>query len=214
MSGSPRPLPRTLPRLPHIVPRSGPEAHPAPRVFRPDRQAVPGRHSLLEVFRGFTDTVPYRKYPGDDAEIRRVVRGCEVEIFDGPGWMYVAPPRTPPEVRAAGFRMVESTSDVIVVGRSHLQNSPSMDLYLDIVHEFLHILQRRQGRALWLGRDVAYVDRPTEVEAYAFSVAEARRLGVPDEYLREYLRVTWVPYGQYLRLLRHVGVTLPPRRPS
>jgi hypothetical protein len=207
----PRPLPR-LPRLPHIAPRSGPEPHPAPRVFRPARATPPGRYPLLEVFRGFTEIVPFRKYAGDDAEILRIAKRCEAEIFDGPGWMYVAPPRTPPEVRAAGFRMVEAPGDVIVVGRSHLTNSPSMDLYLDIVHEFLHILQRHQGRALWLGREVAYVDRPTEVEAYAFSVAEARRLGVPDDYLREYLRVTWVPYGQYLRLLRHLGVTPPPRR--
>jgi hypothetical protein len=103
--------------------------------------------------------------------------------------------------------MVESPDDVIVVAKSHLANSPGMDLYLDIIHEFLHILQRRHGRELWLGRKVPYVDRPTEVEAYSFSVAEARRLGVPDRYLREYLRVTWVPAVEYRRLLRHLGVT-------
>jgi hypothetical protein len=202
--------PRRLRALPEILPGSAVEEFPAPKVFRPGRSTPPGRYPLLEVFRGFPDTVPFQKYPGDDAEIRRIAEGCSAEITDGPGWMYVAPRRTPPEVRSAGFRMVESPDDVIVVGRSHLANSCSMDLYLDIVHEFLHILQRKQGRELWLGRKVAYVDRPTEIESYAYSVAEARRLGVSDAYLREYLRVTWVPKPDYLRLLRHVGVTPPP----
>ena len=121
--------------------------------------------------------------------------------------MCVAPRRTPPEVRAAGFRMVESEDDVIVVARSHLTNSPSMDLYLDVIHEFLHILQRRHGRELWLGRKVPYVDRPTEVEAYAFSVAEARRLGVPDRTLGSTPMSPGSRPPEYRRLLRHLGVT-------
>jgi hypothetical protein len=163
------------------------------------------------VFPGFTETLPFRKYPGDDHEILEVARHAWAHVFDGPGWMYVAPRRTPPEVRAAGFRMVESAEDTIVVGRSHLTNSPSMDVYLDLIHEFLHLLQRRQGRALWPGR-ISYVDRPTEVESYAFSVVEARRLGVPDSYLRRYLEVPWVPKADYARLLRHLGVAPAPGR--
>jgi hypothetical protein len=183
------------------------EVYPVPSVFRPAKETPPGRFPLLKVFRGFDRTIPFRKYPGDDDTIREIARKTWAHVVDGPGWMYVAPPKTPPEVRAGGFRMVESVDDEIVVARSHLVNSPSMDVYLDVVHEFLHILQRKQGRELWLGLKVPYVDRPTEVEAYAFSVAEARRLGVPDSYLREYLRVTWVSRADYLRLLRHLGVT-------
>ncbi|MFZ0892497.1 MAG: hypothetical protein WB778_09645 [Thermoplasmata archaeon] len=128
-------------------------------------------------------------------------------MTDGPGWMYVAPPRTPPEVRAAGFRMVETLEDVIVVSRSHFVNSPRMDVYLDVIHEFLHILQRKQGREIWPRRQIPYADRPTEVEAYSYSIAEARRLGVPDSYLREYLRVTWLGKTEYTRLMRNVGVS-------
>jgi hypothetical protein len=184
--------------------------YPVPARFRPDRRRVPGRYPLLEVFRGFEKTVPFRKYPGDDAKNRRLARATWVRVTEGPGWMYVAPPKTPPEVRAAGFRMIESPHDEIVVARSHLATSPVIDLYLDIVHEFLHILQRKQGRELWPGVKVAYVDRPTEIEAYAYSVAEARRLGVPDDYLRDYLRPEWVNLADYRRLLRYVGVPGPP----
>lgn len=201
--------PRRRPGLPPEV-RAGPvrDRYPVPDAFRPDREIPPGRYPLLRVFRGLERTVPFRKYPGDDAAILRTARGTWANVVDSVGWMYVAPRRTPPEVRAAGFRMVESAEDEIVVARSHLAHSPGMDLYLDIIHEFLHILQRRQGRELWLGRKVPYVDRPTEVEAYAFSVAEARRLGVPDSYLRKYLDVTWVGKSDSRRLLRHLGVTV------
>lgn len=201
-----------LPRLPSVRARRGREKYPAPPAFRPHRETPPGRFPLLEVFEGLDATVPFAKYPGDDAVTRRIAKGCYAHVTPGPGWMYIAPRRTPPEVRAAGYRMVESEDDEIVVARSYLAHGPSMHLYLDIIHEFLHILQRRQGRALWLGRKVSYVDRPTEVEAYAFSIAEARRLGVPDAYLRRYLEVTWVSRTEYYRLLRHLGVTRSPAR--
>ncbi|MCI4345954.1 MAG: hypothetical protein L3K07_04300 [Thermoplasmata archaeon] len=196
---------RTLP--PVVSAKKGKEEFPVPRVFRAARDTPAGRFPLLDVFQGLEATLPFRKYPGDDAAILRTARRTWAHVVDGPGWMYVAPPKTPPEVRAAGFRMVESTDDEIVVARAHLANSPAMDVYLDVIHEFLHVLQRKQGRELWLGRKVPYVDRPTEIEAYAFSVCEARRLGVPDRYLREYLRVTWVTKTESLRLLRNVGVS-------
>jgi hypothetical protein len=183
------------------------EVYPVPSVFRPARTTPPGRYPLLKVFVGLEKTVPFRKYAGDDRRILKIAKGTTAHIADGPGWMYVAPPKTPPEIRAAGFRMVETRKDVIVVSRSHLTNSPRMDVYLDIIHEFMHILQRKQGREIWPHRRIQYADRPTEIEAYAFSVAEARRLGVPDRYLREYLRVTWLNKAEYLHLLQNVGVT-------
>jgi len=176
-----RPL-RPRVHLPEVSAGTAREAYPVPRPFRAVTETPAGRFPLLRVFRGLERTVPFRKYPGDDRATRAIARHTWANVTEGPGWMYVAPPRTPPEVRAAGFRMVESRDDEIVVARSHLANSPPMDVYLDVLHEFLHILQRKRGRELWPGR-IPYVDRPTEVEAYAFSVAEARRLGVSDEYL-------------------------------
>lgn len=193
--------------IPQVAAGRTHEVYPVPSVFRPVKDTPPGRLPLLKVFVGLQKTVPFQKYPGDDETILKIARNTWAHVTEGPGWMYVAPRKTPPEVRAGGFRMVESEDDEIVVARSHLVNSPGMDVYLDIIHEFLHILQRKQGRELWTGVKVPYVDRPTEVEAYTFSVAEASRLGVPDSYLREYLRVTWVSRSDYLRLLRHLGVT-------
>ena len=183
---------------------------PIPTIFQPDRIRPAGRYPLLEVFRGFAETPPFRKYPGDDVAIRRQAEATWATVSDGPGWMYVAPRKTPPEVRRAGFRMVESPHDEIVVARDYLVRGPALSVYLDIIHEFLHILQRKQGRELWPGLKVPYVDRHTEIEAYAFSIAEARRLGVPDTYLRRYLKVSWISRTDYLRLLKNLGVS-PPR---
>jgi len=198
--------PRRRVVLPEIPAENSREVYPVPREFRPVRDTPPGQYPLLKVFAGLEETIPFRKYPGDDHTTLKVAKGTWAHVFDGPGWMYVAPPRTPPEVRSGGFRMVESRDDVIVVGRSHLANSPRMDVYLDVIHEFMHILQRKQGRQIWPGRRIPYVDRPTEIEAYAYSVAEARRLGVPDSYLQSYLEVPWVKRSEYRRLLRHLGV--------
>ena len=200
------------PRRPRVVMPGAPtvrakDVYPAPPEFRPERETPPGRFPLLAVFKGLDETVPFRKYPGDDRAILDIARRTWANVNDGPGWMYVAPRKTPPEVRAGGFRMVESRDDEIVVARPHLAFSPTIDVYLDAIHEFLHILQRKQGRELWPGPKLPYPDRPTEVEAYAFSVAEARRLGVPDPYLREYLMVPWIKRAEYLRLLRNVGVS-------
>jgi hypothetical protein len=193
--------------LPEVRADATREVYPVPREFRPNKSLPVGRYPFLHVFVGLEDTVPFRKYPGDDRRTLRTAQQTSVELTDGPGWMYVAPPRTPPEVRAAGFRMVETLEDVIVVSRSHFVNSPRMDVYLDVIHEFLHILQRKQGREIWPRRQIPYADRPTEVEAYSYSIAEARRLGVPDSYLREYLRVTWLGKTEYTRLMRNVGVS-------
>jgi len=191
--------------VPEVRPGGRTERYLPPPIFDPDRSRVPGRHPLLDVFHGFERTAPFATYPGDPGDVLRVAQGTSAILTEGPGWMYVAPRRTPPEVRAAGFRMVETRDDAIVVARGHLRNSPAIYVYLDLLHEFLHILQRRQGRELWPAR-LPYADRPTEVEAYSFSVVEARRLGVPDAYLRKYLEIPWIGKREFRHLLENVGL--------
>ncbi|MCI4317967.1 MAG: hypothetical protein L3J96_05455, partial [Thermoplasmata archaeon] len=115
-------------RRPPVVVYKSEEKHPVPREFRPARDTPAGRFPLLKVFEGLERTVPFRKYPGDDAEILKIARKTWAQVTDGPGWMYVAPRKTPPEILSRGFRMVESDEDEIVVARAHLTNSSRMDL--------------------------------------------------------------------------------------
>lgn len=176
-----------------------------PVPLRFDRSAGEGLHPLPRVFPGFSELPAFALYPGAREQNRAVVEGTAIQVTAGPGFMYVAPKETPPEVRAAGYEMYTSRRDAIAIAGEYLRTGAELDIYLDILHEFLHLLQRRDGRELW-PPGVAYVDRSTEVEAYAFSVAEARRMGVGDEYLREYLDVPWVSEGELDRLRDRLGI--------
>jgi hypothetical protein len=133
------------------------------------------------------------------------VKRTTIQIVDEDAWMYVAPHEAPPWAEKYGWSPFSTPANCIVVGLKHLSKSPSIILYLDILHEFFHILQRDAGRELW---DISkgYVDSPTEIEAYLFSIAEARRLGLSDSFLRSYLKVEWVSGKEHLRLLKNLGV--------
>jgi hypothetical protein len=76
---------------------------------------------------------------------------------------------------------------------------------MDIYHELCHVLQRQGGADLW-PPGVSYVERWTEIEAYRFVVDEARALGVPDSFLREYLRVEWISDDELRTLLEALHV--------
>jgi hypothetical protein len=182
-----------------------------PSALKIARAVAPGRHPLLSVFHGLDRTPGFRSLPAPPLELRRVVRGAHVIVVPGRGWMHVAPRVTPPEIRRYGYEMMASSGEAIVVGGSHHARSPALVLYLDIIHEFLHLLQRARDRDLWPAK-VPYVDRPTELEAYRHSLKEARRLGADDDFLREYLKVEWISPKEFERLLRHLGVGLGTRR--
>jgi hypothetical protein len=64
------------------------------------------------------------------------------------------------------------------------------------------------------GKRFEYVDRPTELEAYRHTVKEARRLGMSDEEIAEYLKVTWLDTAEVSRLARHLGVKVSRKRSS
>ena len=103
------------------------------------------------------------------------------------------------------------TSDVdghLLISTHHLSDSEFRTVYLDVVHELCHVKQFRAGKPLFYPK-LSYVDAPSEIEAYRFTVAEGRRLGMSDAALREYLKVEWISPAEHARLCRHCGV--PPR---
>lgn len=176
-----------------------------PSEFEFDRNATLGRHALTKIFSGIDRVPPFRKYPASSARRREILRGAKVEIVRGPVWMYVAPHEVPPFAKAVGWEPVTSATDCIVIGRRHLSKSPPITVYLDILHELYHVFQRRAGRELW---DISngYAGSPTEIEAYSFAIAEARRLGASDRYLRKYLEVDWISAKEHRQLMRNLGV--------
>jgi hypothetical protein len=68
-----------------------------------------------------------------------------------------------------------------------------------------HVKQHLQGRNLYDER-VAYVDRETEIEAYQVTVREARRIGLNDDAISNYLRVAWITPEEHKRLAHRLNV--------
>jgi len=105
------------------------------------------------------------------------------------------------------YMHVNNEDASIVIGLEHLKNSDKQILYLDIVHELVHVKQQRQGLDLY-DKSYSYVDRPTEVEAYAITVEEARRLGMKDQEIFDYLHVEWITPDEHKRLASAVGLSI------
>jgi len=105
------------------------------------------------------------------------------------------------------YMHVQNDDAFIVIGKNHLRNSEKKILYLDIIHELVHVKQQRQGLDLY-DKSYSYVDRPTEIEAYAIAVEEARNLGMDDNEIFEYLHVEWITHDEHKRLASRVGVLI------
>ncbi|MHB1435609.1 MAG: hypothetical protein ACYCPN_06785 [Thermoplasmata archaeon] len=190
-------MPRRAPRL------ATPDPY-VPKEFRVHRSLAPGRYPLLKGFPGL-DRIPIaHRIEPDAARRKRLFEETFTQIVEEDMWMYVAPLELPPG-RPPGWNPVVADMDCIVIGLKHLRDSPAIMLFMDIYHELCHVQQRRGGANLF-DRGVSYVDRWTEVEAYRLVVEEARRLGTPDDFLREYLQVEWISKEEHLRLLERLGV--------
>jgi hypothetical protein len=179
---------------------AAPTTDDAPKAFRVAREMPLGRHPLLAVFPGLDRLSLAAKLEPDPTERSRLFDETCVEIVDEDMWMYVAPKELPKNPRRQWKPVVSPATDCIVVGRSHLAESPALMLFMDIYHELRHVVQRRAGADLW-PPGVRYVDRTTEIDAYRLVVDEARRLGISPEFLREYLKVEWISDAEHRELL-------------
>jgi hypothetical protein len=185
-----------------------PEVEDAPKGFRVARDIPVGRHPLLVVFPGLATLPTAARHEPDPAKRAKLHAETCVEVVDQDLWMYVAPFDLPKTFRRRWKPVVSPDSDCIVVGASHLKESPALILFMDIFHELRHVQQRQAGRELWPEK-LSYVRRPTEIEAYQFVVDEARMIGVSDTTLREYLRVDWIDDDELSELFVTLGV--PPK---
>ncbi|HTT74299.1 MAG TPA: hypothetical protein VMG99_09205 [Thermoplasmata archaeon] len=186
------------------MPKPSGEAEP-PKGFRVVRNIPVGRHPLLAVFPGLDALPPAERLVADPAKRARLFDETCVEVVDQDLWMYVAPREMPKTARREWRPVIAPGSDCIVVGAGHLRDSSALMLFMDIYHELCHVLQRQGGADLW-PPGLSYVQRWTEVEAYRFVVEEARRLGVSNEFLRDYLKVEWISDAEHLRLMDELRV--------
>ena len=105
------------------------------------------------------------------------------------------------------YMFVGNDDGSISIGIAHLETSEATVLYLDIIHELVHVKQHRKGLDLY-DQANPYVDRPTEIEAYVLTVKEARRIGLTDKQIFEYLTVEWITPEEHRRLARRLNVSI------
>ena len=104
-----------------------------------------------------------------------------------------------------GYMYVDSSNGHLVVNERYLNSGDKVDIYLDLIHELCHVRQFIEGKELFDPR-YSYVERPTEIEAYRYTVQEARRLGLSDARICEYLKTEWMSDEDLKVLAKTVNV--------
>jgi hypothetical protein len=104
-----------------------------------------------------------------------------------------------------GYMGVSDTDGHLLISAPYLKGGDLVDIYLDIIHELVHVRQFMEGKKLF-DDNFSYTERPTEVEAYRHTVEEARRLGLSDERICRYLRTEWMSDDELMRLAKTVNV--------
>ena len=149
---------------------------------------------FTKYFKGFEKVEAVRKTFGLRTD--RVLRSLKVEFFSSK-W---------------GYMGVSDEDGHLVVSAYYLRTGNLRDIYLDVVHELVHVKQFRDGRKLF-PEGFEYSTAPTEIEAYKVCIAEGRRLGMTDKRVLEYLKVPWMDDREWRRLARNLGLRPPaPRR--
>jgi hypothetical protein len=167
-------------------------AEPKLRVKMP-RNVKVTTYPFSDFFKGFEDVEAVRRIFGEKTE--EVLRNLQVEF--------------------TGFRGYMGVSDIdghLMVSAYYLKNGDLIDIYLDIIHELAHVKQFTEGKKLFDDR-YSYVGRPTEVEAYRYAVEEARRLGLDDARICQYLKTEWITERELKKLAKALNVEyVPPEK--
>jgi hypothetical protein len=143
-------------------------------------------HRFIDYFKGFEKVEAVRQIFGEKTE--SILSNLKVEFAGIRGYMGVS--------EADGH---------LIIGARYLNGGETVDIYLDVIHELVHVKQFMEGQELF-DSDYTYIERPTEVEAYRHTVEEARRLGLSDERICEYLKTEWMSDDDLTRLARAVNV--------
>lgn len=146
----------------------------------------------MDYFRGFETVPAVREIFGPETE--RVLASLKVEFLN---------------VRS-DYIWVSDKDGHLIANANYLRKAEKRAIYLDLIHELVHVKQFRDGKKLSLnfGKRFEYVDRPTELEAYRRTVKEARRFGMTDEEIVDYLKVTWLDQDEITRLADHLGLNV------
>jgi hypothetical protein len=147
-------------------------------------------YPFTDFFKGFEKVEAVRSTFGQETD--DILKNLKVEFFS---FKY-------------GYMAVSDIDGHLLISTHHLKTGEFRVLYLDVAHELVHVKQFMEGRKLF-NHDFEYVDNPTEIEAYRHAVKEARRIGMSDSEIIEYLKVEWIDEDSLHRLVESVGLGAP-----
>ena len=153
-----------------------------------NRRVDSGSIKFKEIFGGFENLEAVKAIFGKATD--KVLDELKVEVF----------PRK-------GFMGVSDEDGHVFASKYYLNEGEEWSVYLDAVHELVHVRQFKEGKNLF-DNAFAYVDRPTEVEAYRMTVQEARRIGLNEQEIFDYLEVPWITGAEHVRLAKACNVDL------
>lgn len=94
----------------------------------------------------------------------------------------------------------------LLINPDYFQKASLTDLYLDVIHELVHVNQVISGQEFQ--EELPYVEKPTEIEAYQITVNEARRLGLDEKRIISYLESDLINAEELQQLASTVGVNM------
>ena len=143
---------------------------------------------LSSIFIGLEDSEVVQSIFGGKEQAAEILRSLRVRLDDSAEYMYV-----------------NDADGTVVVRGEYLRSANKRILYLDIVHELVHVRQYREGRDLFDSK-FSYIQRPTELEAYKITLDEARKIGMTEEEIEDYLYVEWISKKEHRQLAKTLGV--------
>ena len=168
---------------------SAPPFNGLPKDFFLKRELPEGFYPLSEVAPGLENSPALESVFPDPREREKILGSVVVRVRPGQGYM-----------------RVDNIDSTIIVAQDHLRFSDIRVVYLDFIHELVHIKQVRGGLQVF-GHEVRYVDKDTEIEAYQVAIEEGRRIGMSEDEIRDYLDVPWITEEEYRVLLTRLRVS-------
>ena len=158
------------------------------KSFRVRRSAAVGEYKLSEVFTGLESSVALVEVFGSKAQMSKVMQHLKLRV----------------ERNDSGLWLDRDTGTVCI-GSKYLAAAKNDFMYLDVIHVLVHVRQFLEGKELY-DQAFEYVDRPTELEAYRTTVAEARRIGMEEGEILRYLRMDAADDSELGKLMEKIGV--------
>jgi hypothetical protein len=158
------------------------------RTFRVRRSAKIGEYKLTDVFSGLESSASLLRVFGTKTQMTKIMKHLKLRV----------------EPNDSGLWLDRDTG-TICIGSKHLTTAKSDFLYLDAIHVLVHVRQFLEGRDLY-DQSFEYVDRPTELEAYRMTVTEARRVGMNETEILNYLRMDAADDSELGKLMDRIGV--------